>query len=579
MARELSADSRLESLKKEAKRWLKALRDGDEEARARFRRIHPSAGARPGLREVQQALAREHGLESWAALKLFLDDLELARQSADERAADLLELASLHYGVPPGTRTYSGYPDGPARHRRALRIVERHPEVARHSLHTAVLCGDLEEVHRILARRPGAVGDKGGRERWEPLLFLAYGRLPLAAAADNAVAIATALLDHGADPNTAWSYDWEGGPMPWSALCGVIGDGERGPVACPLHPRAEALATLLLDRGADPNQSQALYNTMLRGDDPRWLRMLVARGLGPRDPINWGGPGTGGNLFHYLLSQAVDTGQLARAQVLVEAGADPNPHGERSFYERALLAGHVALAELLARHGARRSELSGGEAFRAACLRVDGAAARALLAEHPEHIAEAGALLMGEAASRDLVEAARLLLELGVSPDAEHEGCRALHRAACMNATAVTAFLLAHGARVDLRDRQFQATPLGWALHTTMPGTTELLGRHTRDVFTVVAGGLTERLRALLAEDPGMAQATAERSLGLGRQSAELGDTPLFVLPEDEDRALEIAELLLAAGADRAQRNSAGQTAADRARARGLDAVADLLTG
>src|SRR5262245_4556647 len=61
--------STLDNLRKAAKRWLKALRAGDAEAFARLRRAHPGAGANPGLRDVQHALAREHGHESWKALK------------------------------------------------------------------------------------------------------------------------------------------------------------------------------------------------------------------------------------------------------------------------------------------------------------------------------------------------------------------------------------------------------------------------------------------------------------------------------------------------------------------------------
>ena len=59
----------LESLKKEAKRWLKALRAHDTAARARFVRLHPNPSALPTLRDVQLALARERGFAGWAELK------------------------------------------------------------------------------------------------------------------------------------------------------------------------------------------------------------------------------------------------------------------------------------------------------------------------------------------------------------------------------------------------------------------------------------------------------------------------------------------------------------------------------
>jgi hypothetical protein len=59
----------LESLKKEAKRWLAALRDGDPAARERLviALRHPPTS--PTLRDVQLALAREHGFAGWAELK------------------------------------------------------------------------------------------------------------------------------------------------------------------------------------------------------------------------------------------------------------------------------------------------------------------------------------------------------------------------------------------------------------------------------------------------------------------------------------------------------------------------------
>src|SRR5690242_18302120 len=77
----------LESLKKEAKRWLDALRSGDTEARARLRQAYPDAPADPGLRDVQLALAREHGFPGWSALK----DAVASRDDEGRRALALYE--------------------------------------------------------------------------------------------------------------------------------------------------------------------------------------------------------------------------------------------------------------------------------------------------------------------------------------------------------------------------------------------------------------------------------------------------------------------------------------------------------
>jgi uncharacterized protein len=58
MRRQLTAKSSLETLKKDAERWLKGLRTGDAEARQRLAAAWPDAPEAPGLRDIQHALAR-----------------------------------------------------------------------------------------------------------------------------------------------------------------------------------------------------------------------------------------------------------------------------------------------------------------------------------------------------------------------------------------------------------------------------------------------------------------------------------------------------------------------------------------
>lgn len=69
MSRPLPPRRGLESLRREAKRWLAALRRGDPEARTRFQRALPDAPRDPTLRDVQHALAREHGFAGWTAVR------------------------------------------------------------------------------------------------------------------------------------------------------------------------------------------------------------------------------------------------------------------------------------------------------------------------------------------------------------------------------------------------------------------------------------------------------------------------------------------------------------------------------
>src|SRR5262245_12448901 len=67
--RAITSATSLDNLRKEAKRWLKDLREKDPAARARFDQAYPQGPADPVLRDVQHALAREYGQAGWIALK------------------------------------------------------------------------------------------------------------------------------------------------------------------------------------------------------------------------------------------------------------------------------------------------------------------------------------------------------------------------------------------------------------------------------------------------------------------------------------------------------------------------------
>src|SRR5262245_44047590 len=89
MGQELPHRRGFESLKKEAKRWLAALRANAAGARARLERALPGAPS-PRLRDVQHALARELGFSGWAALKAAI----AANREAGARALGRVEAAA-----------------------------------------------------------------------------------------------------------------------------------------------------------------------------------------------------------------------------------------------------------------------------------------------------------------------------------------------------------------------------------------------------------------------------------------------------------------------------------------------------
>lgn len=562
-SRELSARSNLEAIRRQAKRWLKEIEAGDAAALARLRTLIPNPAGPPKLREVQHALAREYGFASWAALKQELATRELATRGRAALVALFLEKSALRYGVRPGTREWGGYEaDRPARGALALRLFERHPEIARDSIHSAVAAHDLDAVRAFLTSDPALATRPSDFDGWAPLLRLAFTRLPDQAASANALEIAELLLAHGAGANDFWSD----GSNHFTALTGIVGGGENGQ---PAHPQAQELARLLIANGADPLDGQALYNNSLGADATLWLELFWEETAKRGQQARWHEPirELPAPPLDYLLGNAVPR-QPRRAAWLLAHGARAdtvNAHSRRSLVRQALLDGREDLVALLLAHGAAPVALSARESFTAAIARADAAEAARLLQAHPEFRLDPGPLQV--AIRQDRPEVAALALRLGLSPDAEsRDGVRALHEAAGADAAAIVTLLIEAGAEIDPVERRYGAPPLGWAHHQGAQAAQALLAAHSRDIGALCRAGEGERLEALFAGDPALANAPTRS-----------GEPPLFCLPDDDENAADLAELLLARGADRQARNAAGLTPAEAALGLGLLDTAALL--
>jgi ankyrin repeat protein len=549
MHRTLTPKTSLDTLRKDAKRWLKAIRAGDADAIARLHDSGAKPSAEPGLRDVQQALALECGCENWIALKAAIADLALDRQSYADRLDQLLR---------------HGWDGDPVV---ARRILNRYPAVAHDSLFAAAACGDVAEVERRLARDPAAASATGGSREWSALAYAVYSRLD----AVNAVTIARLLLAAGADPNFRFSDGWEN---PFTLVTGAIGLGEGAKSS---HPQALELVDLLVAAGASPFDTQALYNISIVGADVYWYEILwrhcEAQGVTAqwRDAESYRIGGTQPlNPLDYLLGNAVGQNHLERAEWLLAHGASPDtPHAytAQPVHALAQLSGFVAMAALLERHGATPVVLSGAQAFRAACLRGDEASARALLAADPQLVANPAPLLA--AAEFGNAPAIALLLALGADVGGlGHEGISPLHRAAQSGSLEAANLLIAAGAEIDLRERKWNGTPLSWAVVLGKPHMVERLAPLSRDMWPLVHLGLTERLEAVLRAEPDRANL---------RRAKDDEPTPLFYLPDDDDKAVEVARILLRHGADPHAKNKNGQSAIDAARRRDLDDAADLM--
>jgi len=477
----------------------------------------------------------------------------------------------------------------------AMRLLEQRPSLARENIYTAVVCGEVEEVARLLDGHPelantrcpaigpdrsGAggnydfLGDLGSKP-WEPLLYLCFARLPLGATNDRAVDIARLLLDRGANPNAFFMA----GDSRYTPLTGVAGEGEENR---PPHPKRDALARLLLERGAEPYDSQVIYDIHFRGAILWWMELMYEFSVKAGRAADWTDPewhmldqGNYGTGARWHLGVAVENNDIELAEWCVAHGATPNaapPPDQRfpqsSLYSRAVRLGHDQVADRLLRAGAREEDVALGdeEQFVAACLRMDQAVIDALLTRHPEYLRRPTAMFA--AAETNRVDVARLLLDRGTPLDVQDgEAQRPLHVAAANNALAVAELLIARGAEIDPYEHRYNNTPLDFAVYYDLTDMIAVLSPHSRDVWNLTRTGQLERLRQILPENPRLATVTRRT-------------TPLFWLPDDEDVAIEIAALLIAHGADRSFRSTKdGSTAADIARRRGMLHLAAALTG
>lgn len=560
VTRDLSLNTTLESLRKMAKRWKHDIEGGDALALARFRGVYPGGDGKPKLREVQHALAHEFGFASWAALKQEIGDR--ARTHA-ERVELFLEKGVHRYGTDPRTGKWGSYErDGDYRGQIAARLLARHPQIAREDIHTAVLAHDITAVQDFLAKDPALAKQRHPFDGWAPLARLAYARLPVPGVAENALPIAMLLLDAGADPEYAAAADLSG----FRVLTGVIGGGEAGQSA---HPQAEAFARLLIARGADPLDGQALYDTSLGPDDTFWLDLLWAESEKHGDLARWHAaiPNVIGPPLEYLLGNAVPH-HPKRVAWLLAHGADArtaNAYSKQPVIKHAVLAGAEDVADMLVKHGATMPELSNADRFLMATVRGELDEMRLLAGAHPEFLRDPEPMFAAIRQWRmDIAEA---LLDLGMSPDVGNDkDFRALHFTTHCGAKDIAKLLIARGAEVDALERSYNSTPLGHATYQARPDMVALLAPLSRDVASLCWSGSADRLRELLAEDPALAD-----------KPGRWGEPPLFCLPDKDEPATEVVELLLSRGADPLVKNSQGQTPAEAARVRGLEEAAALL--
>lgn len=567
----LPAQPSLDSLRQQAKSLLKSAKAKEDGA---LSRIGPHYGdpAAITLQQAQLVIARDYGFSSWARLKKHIETAPPGDKTTEQLANRFLDLACLHYG-PDNSR-------GPADFQTAADLLSRHPEISGHSIHTAVVSGDIEQLENILTANPAAVDDQGGPFHWSPLMYAAYSRLP----GVSTYHAACLLLAAGADPNA--HYYW-GGTYRFAVLTGIFGDGERGKVRLPEHPDMVPFARAVLDAGANPNDSQGAYNRCFSADNTH-LELMLEYGLKDSDPSDWwlteeNRQANEHRTMHFQLILALQWGFAERARLLIEHGVDINTPDNnyydtytRSFkpYQIALLRGLPDIAELIKLKGGDAEPLSGAARFQAACMSGNLREARSLFVSE-DHSPDIHHEMLCEAAGNGNLAAVNTMIELGFDLN-PRDRATPLHAAAWRGQVAVIKALLEAGADARQRDPEHYAPPLGHALYAGRQEVIDLLMNAPMDIFMAAAIGNIEQINARLEEDAAWLNApfSAVRPC-LKKAWPNDWAPPLWYAAVNGQSAS--VEHLLTLGADPTRAGADGRTLADHADAAGQAAIAARL--
>ncbi|WP_349958437.1 ankyrin repeat domain-containing protein [Rhizobium sp. ZPR3] len=572
--RSLASSATLDSLKKQAKSFLKAVQTGDTSARSRVAPYFADI-ASVGLQDIQLVLAREFGFSSWTKLKAHLESGDRKHVPRDQLANRFLSLATVSY--------FANIPADPARFDEALRLLVDNPEVAEESIHIAAALGDADSIGRWLDRQPQLLDRKGGPHDLTPLMCAAYARVP----GRSSLPAAHELVRRGADVN---AFFLDAGQYRFTVLTGVFGEGEAGKDRQPPHPECEAFARLLLDAGAEANDSQALYNRMFERDDI-CLKLLIEYGLSAGDKNNWLVREDGKfvensqTVFDYQLAWALEHRMGERVRLLVENGADVNKIvNGRTPYEWARLGGDAELAGYLERKGAVAVRLKpedwaylqikagdiDAEQINKVFKQMPGGSdidiAVAMQRHHPA--------MLHDAAGENDLEAVGRMLALGLDVNAMTSRTP-LHEAALHGHIGMAKLLIEHGADTSIRDPNFHAPAIGWAEYNGKGEMVEFLKAYPLDIFAAAAFGEIGQLVTILDKHPEQVNIRFGEFRPHGEPIDRDWMTPLgFAIV---NRRGDAVRFLLARGADRSIRDASGRSYRDLVQEAGDEAIASLL--
>jgi ankyrin repeat protein len=320
--------------------------------------------------------------------------------------------------------------------------------------------GDLQTLKQMYAAEPSVLDALGTGPYWT-----GEARALHFATFRGHLRVMRWLLDRGSSPNhVGGEFDWA--PIHFACL--------------PLRPR---VYELLVGRGATPD----IFTEAARGDVQQIRRLLRAnprlvRELGP----------DGATPLHFARTPAV-------ARTLVSAGASPRQRdryhkstplewtlerpavarviadagGGMTVFVAAAIGDKKTMTRFLRRNPrlvnakvGKKKEFAGpGETPLGIAARCGQRAMVKFLLDNGASATGAPSPLPG-AVYKGNLQIIRRLLAAGADPNAfGPHGYASLHAACIHGKLPIVRLLLSRGARLDLRDREYNGTPLGWAAH------------------------------------------------------------------------------------------------------------------
>jgi ankyrin repeat protein len=472
MIRQLPDRANLDHLKKQAKELLAAIRAEQPEELSRFRSAFPQEP--PTLVKAQLLLAREYGFPSWPALS------RAVRDSGDV-AGEFVEFAL-------GGQV-----------KKALGLWKSHRDALRANLAAAAVAGQVDVVRHLVGEKQELLNVNVGPKDRPLLTYVCFSRLMAAEKfAPGIRATAQALLELGSDPNGFFIGIWGGEEFrqtPLYGAAGVLND--------------PALTKLLLDAGGDPNdgcgdeaiyRGEAIYHACDFPGRNECLRLLLEGGASQAakdycikrkldfedmDGVKVfldSGANPNASYMRSALSHAILRGRsMDMLKLLLSRGADPNAKDQdgATAYILARRLGNVEAARLLEEHGAI-AEFEPYDAILIAAAEEDEERVHELVTRYPEVVerftdygrqdetglplGSAGDLLH-DMARLGKAKALRVLLDLGLDVGQRNRfGETPLHWAALAGQVDAVRLLLERGAPLDVKEKNHEADPLGWAI-------------------------------------------------------------------------------------------------------------------